>query len=476
MQQKKYSAKEIARDSLWVTIAWEWLQKLLGRAVDSVLWVTMVFAGYQLIPGAPQPWISVSITMFIAQFIALDIGGLGLNQLARQQGLPRWAYARVVAYALIGITLVTIAYAGLEHAIPSLNPQVAAEMAAKAHPRDAHPDLGLGVLITTWVEVVLVVARSVMTVLYGQAIHSLKAEEHERQDRVAGLEQEVSNLRERLENGQAEVSNLRTQLDSEKQKVSNLTVQSQSEVSNLTVQSQKEVSNLRIQLSNAKTEVDTLRAQLDTKEQQLTRLKETLDSGMKWHESTTQEVVSNVQSQLDSERARVSSLQKELSNEKQKVSNLTVQLQEEVSNLTVQSQKEVSNLRTQLSNLTVQSQKEVSNLRVQLEIGQKEVQSLTTQLDSEKQKVSKLQEKLNRTQRKEDEEEKRVIHLDTNRMRRSRQDAEEKAMVEAIRNLLKAEPELSGRAIAAKVGCSPTTATKWKELIEKEASEECVND
>jgi hypothetical protein len=197
MQQTAW--KEILKDSSWVTIAWEWLQTLLGRAVDAVLWVTMIFACYQLIPGAPQPPTALSVFMFIAQFVALDIGGLGLNQMARHQGLPRWAYTRIIAYCLISITLITITYAGIEHAVPNLDPE-----------------------ITVWVEVTLVVARSVMTVLYGQAIHALKAEEHEQQDRVAELEQEVEELREQLETSQKRVESRQQQMDRE---VSNWTLE-----------------------------------------------------------------------------------------------------------------------------------------------------------------------------------------------------------------------------------------------------------
>ena len=57
IQQPERTWKAIVGDSLkestWITASWEWLQKLLGRAVDAVLWTTMIFAGYQLIPGAP---------------------------------------------------------------------------------------------------------------------------------------------------------------------------------------------------------------------------------------------------------------------------------------------------------------------------------------------------------------------------------------------------------------------------------------
>jgi hypothetical protein len=317
----------------------------------------MIFACYQLIPKAPQPPTELSVFMFVAQFVALDVGGLGLNQIARRQGLPIWSYARIVAYCLIGITLITITYAGIEHAIPGLDPQV-----------------------TVVVEVILVIARSVMTVLYGQAIHSLKTGEHIEQDRRAELEQEGSTLREQLKVEQQTVSSLRVQLDS----------------------AIAELDSERKKVSRLTAEVDTLRVQLDGKDQQLTSLKESMTSGIKWHESNSEMLLKSVQSQLDSEREKVSSLQKRLD--------------------------------------TIMA--ELDTPRVQMDSGQ-------------------------------DEEDTRVIHLDTNRTRKNGHD--ENVIGEQIRVLLKAEPGLSGRAIATRIGCSPTTATKWKSMIEKEEATKCAH-
>jgi hypothetical protein len=163
-QQEELDWKAILRESTWLTAVWEWLQTLLGRAVDLVLWVTMIFSCYQLIPGATQPPASVSTFMFVLQFIALDVGGMSLNRLAQQQGLDRWAYSRVIAYILIGITLITISYAGMEHAVT------------------------IDASVTNWIEVLLVIARSVMTVLYGQAIHALKVADQSLRDRLTELE------------------------------------------------------------------------------------------------------------------------------------------------------------------------------------------------------------------------------------------------------------------------------------------------
>src|SRR5437762_9377904 len=104
----EYTWVDRLKDSSWVTIAWEWLQSLLGRAVDFVLWVTMIFACYQLIPGAPVPPKSVSIWMFVLQFVALDIGGLGLRQLAQRHNLDKDAFTFKIANACIAVTFATL--------------------------------------------------------------------------------------------------------------------------------------------------------------------------------------------------------------------------------------------------------------------------------------------------------------------------------------------------------------------------------
>jgi len=181
--------RERLKDSSWVTIAWDWFQTLLGRAVEGILWVTMVFSCYQLIPFAPQAPVGVSTFMFILQFIGLDVGGIGLNKLAQSQGLYKWSYVRVVSYILIGITLVTVAYAGIERAVTI----------------DASTTFGI--------EVVLVVARSIMTVLYGQAIHSLKQHTRNMRSLVEELQATIDRMSEEL---RATIATQRQELQSTK--------------------------------------------------------------------------------------------------------------------------------------------------------------------------------------------------------------------------------------------------------------------
>src|SRR6266536_3661575 len=412
--------QERLKDSSWVTIGWEWLQVLPGRSVDFVLWTTMIFSCYQLIPGAPQAPAGVSTFMFILQFIALDIGGLGLNRLAQQQGLPRWAYARVVAYILIGITLVTISYAGIEHAgtVP--------------------------LEVTGWIEAMLVIARSIMTLLYGEAIHSRKAQEQSMRDHLAELEEQAKLQQQQLDSGQQEVSTLRVQLDSEQGKVSSLQEQLDS--------GQRDTSALRTQLNVALVEVDTLRAQLDGKKQELESLRETFSSGQEWQESRVRQMV-------ETERQRVSNLQRQLTDEQ----NAVVGLRRELNAALV----EADRLRTQME----VKQHEVEGVQAVLKTEQQEVSSLRVQLDTLQQRAFSSGVQLDNPssgQGKVDSGKGKVVRLDTNRPRKSGQDAVEHALAEQIRGLLTAEPGLSGRALAARLGCSPTTAAKWKGIIETE--------
>jgi hypothetical protein len=235
--------KDMLKDSSWVTIAWEWLQSLLGRTVDFILWVTMIFACYQLIPGAPMPAQGVSVFMFVMQFIALDIGGMSLNQIGQRHRLGTWSYTRVVAYACISVTLLTMIFAGIQHAM-TVDPEM-----------------------TKCVEVTLVIARSILTVLYGQAVRAIKVVEQTEDDRVATLEEEVSNLRSQLDAAQGLASELRSRLQERERAYSSLV--SEREVLTLQMSlKQQELAGLRDLASGGQ----------DWAQQHLTKLQERLDA------------------------------------------------------------------------------------------------------------------------------------------------------------------------------------------------------
>jgi predicted nucleic acid-binding Zn-ribbon protein len=410
--------KAALKDSSWVTVAWDWFQTLLGRAAEAVLWATMVFSCYLLVPGAAQPPAQVSSLAFILQFIALDIGGLGLNKAAQQQGLARWSYARIIAYILIGITLITVTISGIEHAVK------------------------LGAALQTWIEVSLVVARSVMTVLYSQAIHDLKHQAENMRERLRDLEGEVSSGHERvsslerqLEGERREVGRLRVQLAEREQQVDTLTSQVSSgheRVSSLEQQArsgQSEVSSLRERLSKALEAAESAQAQLRVKERERAALLEAL--------SSEQQTVERLRAQLVTEQERVFSLSERVSSGQPKAR--------------VSSPLKVSTGQNKVSSSSVQVDgKAVSSV-------QHEVSSSSVQVDSGQGHTGQ------------------VIHLDS---KKRRDGSDERMLAEQIRELLQHEPKLSARAIAARLACSPTTAAKWKAIIESEGEQGqgCVND
>ncbi len=478
-------AREMFQESTWITIVWEWLQKLLGRAVDLVLWITMIYSGYQLIPGAPQASAGVSSFMFIAQFVALDVGGLGLNQLGQQQGLDRWAYSRVVAYILIGITLITITYSGIHHAFEFTTLQGKIEN----HIPDA---------VNTGIEVFLVVVRAVMTVFYGQAIKSLKVVEHTTRDRLAQLEAEapelrnqVSTLQQQLSSVQQNLSTVQRQLDGSKQEVSTLRQQLDAEQQRAsTLQEELETGHgdtagLRRELNAAKIQVETLQAQLDGKKLELAGLRETLEDGQEWQSS-------RVRALLEAEQERAANLQRLLTDEQ----NVTVALRREKNAAVV----EADRLRGQLD----AKEREVERVQEVLNSEQQTVSTLKQSLEAEQrrlstvqQEASTLREKLSSVQvssiqsvqassgqtrkmdsgqatQKVDGGQGKVLELDTSRRRKNGQD--DSAIAEQIRELLDKEPGLSGRKIAERLGCSPTTAAKWKSFFENGGQTEAVNE
>jgi predicted RNase H-like nuclease (RuvC/YqgF family) len=382
--------KQRLKDSSWVTLAWDWFQTFLGRTVEAVLWLTMICTCYSLIPGAPPLPSSVSSVVFIAQFVALDIGGIGLNKLAIQQGLGQWSYTRVIAYILIGITLITITYAGIEHA------------------------LDIPVTITNWVEALLVVARSVMTILYAQAIHAMKVE-------VSTTQTLLEEQRVQLDSAQQEVSTLKRQLDSERNTVSNL-----------------------------RTQLDALSGQVDRRQGEVSSLRE----------------------ELDGKRAELDALRRQLEAGQQEASTLRTQVSSEQ-----RVQAELSGLRGQVEH----KQQEVDTLTRRLSTVQQEVSTLKAHLDSERQKVSTLQQQPDSRQATplDTGQQGRVIPLDSGRAKRKAENGQDAELVQRIRTLMKQEPGISARKIAERLGCSPTTAAKWKAFIEQEQGrgqdQQCAN-
>lgn len=69
--------------SNYITATWTWFMMLAGKAAEPVLVASVLYASVKLLPIVHFPP-EYDVIVFIAQFVALDIGGLSLNKLANQ--------------------------------------------------------------------------------------------------------------------------------------------------------------------------------------------------------------------------------------------------------------------------------------------------------------------------------------------------------------------------------------------------------
>jgi hypothetical protein len=148
--------KRSLAQSNYITSAWTWFMIFAGKAAEPVLVLSVLYASVKLLPRVHFPP-QFDIVVFIAQFVALDIGGLSLNKLADQamkDGNEEGAkHARRLSIALVVILLAGVILAGVDQ-IVKLDSQ-----------------------IETLIDTILFIARAVMAVLYSRVIHSLRNDE-----------------------------------------------------------------------------------------------------------------------------------------------------------------------------------------------------------------------------------------------------------------------------------------------------------
>ena len=160
-QRRWYNDREVFLHDLarsnYVTAITDWFMSFAGKWAELVLYGTVLYSCAELYPGVHLP-AGLSLTVFLVQLGALDIGGLSLAKLAKQareDGNTAGATnAERLSKWLIGIMLVGVVTVGLEHALPITIPA----------------------WILTSINVLLVVARSICAVLYGRVVHDLKQE------------------------------------------------------------------------------------------------------------------------------------------------------------------------------------------------------------------------------------------------------------------------------------------------------------
>jgi hypothetical protein len=148
--------KRSLAQSDYITSTWNWFMILAGKAAEPVLVASVLYASVKLLPTVHFPP-QYDVAVFIAQFVALDIGGLSLNKLADQakkDGNEDGAtHAKRLSIALVSVMLVGVIMAGVGQVV-KLDGQVG-----------------------TVIDTILLIARAVLAVLYSRVIHSLKKDD-----------------------------------------------------------------------------------------------------------------------------------------------------------------------------------------------------------------------------------------------------------------------------------------------------------
>lgn len=137
--------------SNYITDFWNWLLTLLSKSAELVLFGSILYSSYQLIPSVAHVSGGIDALIFVIQQAALDIGGLGLMKLAKRAGLARESFPMRVGMTLVGLMIFNVVLFSLKQSLPMI------------------PALAFQI-----VETILLIARAVMAVLFGHAIHALR--------------------------------------------------------------------------------------------------------------------------------------------------------------------------------------------------------------------------------------------------------------------------------------------------------------
>jgi hypothetical protein len=125
----------------------------MSKAAEMVLFGTVLYSGYQLLPGVPHVPASIDAAVFVIQQGALDIGGMGLLKLAKRANLAKDSFPVRLGMSLVVLMIVNVALASIKHTLPMI------------------PG---GVFVG--IETLLLIARAIVAVLFGHAIYALREE------------------------------------------------------------------------------------------------------------------------------------------------------------------------------------------------------------------------------------------------------------------------------------------------------------
>lgn len=119
-KKQKGSVKRAFAQSTYITAGWNWFMILAGKAAEPVLVASVLYASVKLLPIVHFPP-QLDVVVFVAQFIALDIGGLSLNKLADQAkadgNLMGATQAKRLSIALVIVMLIGVIMAGLDQIV-----------------------------------------------------------------------------------------------------------------------------------------------------------------------------------------------------------------------------------------------------------------------------------------------------------------------------------------------------------------------
>src|SRR5258708_1356723 len=141
------------KQSNYITDFWNWFMTLMSKAAEMVLFGTVLYSGYQLLPGVPHVPATIDAAVFVIQQGALDIGGLGFLKLGKRGNLAKDAFPGRLGGSPGGLMILNVALAPIKTTLPRI------------------PG---GVFVG--IETLLLIARAVVAVLFGHAIYALREE------------------------------------------------------------------------------------------------------------------------------------------------------------------------------------------------------------------------------------------------------------------------------------------------------------
>src|SRR5258706_9700541 len=112
--------KNSFKQSNYITDFWNWFMTLMSKAAEMVLFGTVLYSGYQLLPGVPHAPSPIDAAVFVIQQGALDIGGMGLLKLAKRANLAKDAFPVRLGMSLVVLMILNGALAPIKHTLPMI--------------------------------------------------------------------------------------------------------------------------------------------------------------------------------------------------------------------------------------------------------------------------------------------------------------------------------------------------------------------